>query len=317
MFLEYFNTQIDANFWEILCDDCYRLRYQSENYQKIPSVYKGDGGIEGYTKTGIVYQSYFPIKDYTTNELYEHLRDKVTNDIDKLKNSKNINFLKSLGVPLIKEWHFVTPKYNDTRILEHIKIKTDEIKELRETNQNVNSFIDANFDIIIKVADDFKEEISKLIILNKGEIKINLAVLDEENIDYSKCESTKVANITRKIKAISSPDKDQKSIDKVISIYIKFYLKGIELLNDLKVNYPLQHKEIFNLTNAYKDGVAAKTTLSTSNNFTINKRLFDDITNEFSTRLEEFKFLTNASIEELKNDIISGWLADCTMEFEI
>ena len=46
--------------WEKLCNSCYRIRYQEQGYQEIPAKYKGDGGIEGFTKNGIVYQCYCP-----------------------------------------------------------------------------------------------------------------------------------------------------------------------------------------------------------------------------------------------------------------
>ena len=39
--------------WEKLCNSCYRIRYQEQGYQEIPAKYKGDGGIEGFTKMSI------------------------------------------------------------------------------------------------------------------------------------------------------------------------------------------------------------------------------------------------------------------------
>ena len=78
--LDFLESYMSGNEWEKLCNSCYRLRYQKEGYQEIPAGYKGDGGIEGFTRTGIVYQCYCPEKTYSTEEQYEHMRDKMTAD---------------------------------------------------------------------------------------------------------------------------------------------------------------------------------------------------------------------------------------------
>jgi len=86
----------DGNAWEDLCVRCYRLRYQKEHYALVPAVQGGDGGIEGFTMSGVVHQ-----------------RNKMTADIKKLMSSKNALKLKALGVPKISEWHFNIPEYKD------------------------------------------------------------------------------------------------------------------------------------------------------------------------------------------------------------
>ncbi|MDR3587942.1 MAG: hypothetical protein P4L59_21915 [Desulfosporosinus sp.] len=74
------------------------MRYQDAHYQKVPAVVGGDAGIEGFTSTGIVYQCYSPERRYSDDELNEHLRKKMTNDIGKLVDPKYAKRLKSLGL---------------------------------------------------------------------------------------------------------------------------------------------------------------------------------------------------------------------------
>lgn len=93
---KYIKGYLSGNLWEELCVECYRSRYQKDNYMLIPAVQGGDAGIEGFTQNGIVHQCYCPEREYTDDELYEHLRNKLTTDIDKLK--KNAERLKKLGV---------------------------------------------------------------------------------------------------------------------------------------------------------------------------------------------------------------------------
>ncbi len=118
-------TYMNGNEWENLCVQCYRIRYQKDNYTAMPATQGGDAGIEGFTYKGVVHQCYCPERDYSDNELYDHQRDKLTVDIEKLK--KNANRLKALGVPPVVEWHFNIPEYKDTRILTHAESKRQKV----------------------------------------------------------------------------------------------------------------------------------------------------------------------------------------------
>ena len=48
----------------------------------------------------------------------------------------------------------------------------------------------------------------------------------------------------------------------------------------------------------------------------LNFKIFNEILGDFEQKLsKDFKYFESASISELKIDIISMWLADCSMEF--
>jgi hypothetical protein len=46
MILDFIGGTLDGDAWESLCDSCYRMRYQEENYQKIQANQGGDAGVE-------------------------------------------------------------------------------------------------------------------------------------------------------------------------------------------------------------------------------------------------------------------------------
>jgi len=315
MILDYFENKISPKQWEELCDSCYRLRYQADNYQKIPSSYLGDGGIEGFTKKGVVYQSYCPENVFSNNELYDHLRDKVTRDISKLLDKNHMKNLQSIGVELIKEWHFVIPEYRDRRILEHLAAKKQDILNAKINNPKEYAYIDDTFDTVIKVAEDFKEEITRTIVFDTGKININLSVLDDDNIDFNLCDSEKRKNINRKIRSIMPITTSETIISNTVNVYIRFYLRGVLLLNMLKVDLPAYHADIFELIRSSRNEVIAQSTLNSTNDHILNHNLFDKIMNEFDVHIRSLSYLKEPAIIELKDDIIAGWLADCSMEF--
>ena len=180
--MTFFEGPMTGDIWEDLCVQCYRIRYQDFHYNDIPAVYKGDAGVEGFTRNGIVHQSYCPEREYSDDELYEHQRDKMTRDINKLLG--NADRLQKLGVPTIVEWHFNIPEYKDSRILVHAETKRLEVLKAKNDNPSVHSHIADSFQIIIKIAEDFKVEISRILRTTITNMRLNLAVQHTESPDW-------------------------------------------------------------------------------------------------------------------------------------
>lgn len=311
--LEFLNN-LDGDRWEELCDNCYRKRYQKDNYQYVPAEYLGDCGIEGYTKTGIAYQCYYPEKKYSDDDLYIHLRDKMRKDIDKLIN--NGKKLKEIGVEKIVEWHFVIPEYRDKRILEYAEKKRKEV--LKKKKEEKLDYISQDFKIIIKVPEDFRDELYFLIKTEK-DYKLDLALKHtRKNIDWSKCDSDKVQNIRRKINNLLLSQNsivDENRLNELVNLYVDYYLKGMELFNHIQDKLPEEYEDLINIEYTYGDEI--KQRCLSNNDRTCNKRIFDEIIKGFEKDLkEEYKDLwTMSSIMEIKNDLIGKWLAECPLSF--
>ncbi len=312
--MSFIDGYLNGNAWEDLCVQCYRIRYQNNNYIAIPAVQGGDAGIEGFTSEGIVHQCYCPERQYSDNELYEHQKNKLTADINKLK--KNAKKFTALGIPPIVEWHFNIPEYKDSRILVHAENKRKEVIKAKQENQDEYKHISNDFRIVIKTAADFTPEISRIIRTTLTDMKLNAIIKHANNLDWSKCDSAKVANIRRKIKAVMLIDDDtNEDLNRVIGIYVNCYINGIEIMNNLRVKFPEIYEDIFCLEQLYKQEVSVKTLMNTDK--AMNSSLFNEILGDFHSKLEKdfSKVFTQASIGELKNDLIASWLADCSMEF--
>lgn len=300
--------------WEELCVQCYRLRYQAHHYQAIPSVHDGDAGIEGFTNSGVVHQCYFPERKYSDQEHYEHLRKKLTNDINKLLN--NGARLRMLGVPIIREWHFNIPEYRDTRILTHAVNKSIEVLEAKKRDPKALEHISEDFTIIIKVADDFRPEISRIVRTTITDKKIDLSIKHTSTPDWNKCDSEKVKNIRGKIGAVMNTGEDDESLNKLAQVFIESYISGLDILSSLQINFPEIYDDLLRLESAYKNEVRIRTLLNT--NRSMNQNVFNSILEAFQQKLEkDFSHsLTQAAISELKLDLVASWLADCSMDFK-
>ena len=303
----YEDKELNPETWEELIDQIYRIKYKDEGYQYIPARNGGDCGIEGYTETGKVYQCYFPEGEYSPNDLYEKLRDKLTKDIGKIQ--KNQEKLLKLGINNITEWHLVIPKYEDKRILEHAYTKENEILKLK--SEGKLSIIDDNFKVYIKELKDFTVEMNTLIKVNK-EYKYLLPKIEE--IDFSLCDSEKKSNISRKIKTLRNNIDDEKT-QKTINIFIGFYLKGIEMLNEIREHSPELYEGILKIENTYRINMELKCNTNTDNS--MNQNLFKEILDDFEEKLKEElgQLLSYSDIGELKQEMIGKWLADCPLDF--
>ncbi|MBV7271632.1 hypothetical protein JMF89_04110 [Clostridiaceae bacterium UIB06] len=315
MVLEFIQPYLNGNAWESLCDSCYRIRYQEYGYTQIPAAVCGDGGIEGFTSSGIVYQCYCPEREYSDNELYEHMRNKMTRDINKLLKPDYADTLKGLGIHNVCEWHFVIPEYKDKRIIEHMEKKRKEVLEYKKLNSEQCNFISDEFKILVKVAEDFKVELARLI-RTSMDAKLDLTVLRNKKGDWSKCDSEKVSNVKRKVRAVmNNIDEEDEDFKEVVDTYMKSYVIGIELMEKLRVSQNDIYEQILSIEQAYKKEVSIKTKMNTDSS--LNSKLFNEIISDFQKTLEqEFDYLTKTSIMELKMDLVSSWLADCSMQFK-
>ncbi|MFD2330100.1 hypothetical protein ACFSR7_12680 [Cohnella sp. GCM10020058] len=313
--LDFIDSYLTGDDWEKLCKSCFRMKYQDEHFTDIPATHGGDGGIEGFTRTGRVYQCYCPERNYSDDDLYSHLRDKMTRDINKLVSLQYAKRLKELGIQNIKEWHFVIPEYKDARIVVHAEAKRKEVLDLKKKNPQEYDYIDDNFAILIKTAEDFKVEITRIIRTTITDVKLNFAILHVGKPDWSKCDSEKAENIKRKIKAVrGNIDETEEDLNELIDIHIEAYINGLEVLRILREGYPEVFEDIYMLEQSYKKQVKMTTRLNPDSS--MNFKVFNEILNDFQNTLErQFKYLNPASITELKLDLISSWLADCSMQF--
>lgn len=298
--------------WERLCQKCYKLKYSNENYREIPANPGGDAGIEGFTSTGIVNQCYYPEGDYTDEKYYELLRDKMTADINKLLDPNYKKRLIAFGVPIIKQWHFLIPKYRDNRILAHAKNKADEVKRKIMSDPEQYDYISDKFEIVVQEAENLQAEIYKVSVAEAWKNKLDITNMINDT-GWEDCPSEKLENIKRKIHAISQI-KDDAEIDALIHLYAEAYIKGIDLMTKLNESYKEMFCELQLMTNRYKKTVAKQTVLNPNPNG--NYSLFFSILKDFESELEQrFPCLNDNSISELVEDLIGTWLADCSLQF--
>lgn len=315
MIIEFIDDYLTGDAWERLCDFCYRDRFQFQNYVKVDSAYQGDVGIEGFTQTGMVYQCYCPEKNYSDNELYDHLRIKLTTDIGKLISIDNKDRFRNIGVPVINEWHFLIPENRDKRLLEHIENKRQEVLRCIGSNTTFYDYIDVNFKIVLKVAEDLREEIEKYILDPKTDIKLNAAIKNIKQFSWEDCESEKLDNIRKKIRAIIGINvESENDYIELVNIHANAYLRGIELMSSFRTSFSTIFEELSLLAQQYKIDVQVRSKMN--NDSSLNGKIFQDVLNGFGEEIgRSFPKMSTSTVMELRRDLVASWLADCSLRF--
>lgn len=185
----------------------------------------------------------------------------------------------------------------------------------KEEDPEQYDYIDSNFIIVIKQAEDFAVEITRIMRKSLTDTKLNLAVRAVEKPNWEDCDSEKVANISRKVKAVMGDvDDDDEDLNDIVDVYVEAYIKGMEIMRMLRVSFTEIYEDVYGLEQTYKKQVKVQTKLNTDRS--MNIKVFNDILQDFEKQLKDAcKYFTPESIIELKIDIISMWLADCSMQF--
>lgn len=154
-----------------------------------------------------------------------------------IKNKKELK--EVLGDTKITEWHLITPEYKDKSMVAYCKNKEDEYRLMKL------DILADDFTILIKEYTDYIIELKRHVqLLN---LKLDISVSDDIEIDWSKCESTHVQNLRGKLRYLidlqhdTDEEKDKKT-KKLVEAFVKYYQRGIRAIDKLEKFYPEQYE---------------------------------------------------------------------------
>jgi hypothetical protein len=294
---------MDGPQWERHSHQLLALRHREDDYQKVPAKFGGDLGIEGFTKNGVAYQCYCPSDNPTDKELYEHQRDKITEDIGKLiKNEKQLSSL--LGTTKITKWVFLTPDYKNKALLAHCAKKEEEVR------RKSCAHISTSFSIVIKTETDFIPEGQTLVSAGKGQVSISIPVIASPDIiSWKNSQGDMYVKLLGKISKIPQV----KNPDSYAELNIQRYLEGQQRLDQLRKTFPIHWEKVIEIKRQQERKVKRYTVAPS-----MEAGLFiENCMKEFEVMVE--KTLGNsidpALSASLAEESISGLLVECPLDF--
>ena len=295
--------------WEEFCQLCFKLKYEPEGYQTMPA-WQGDLGIEGFTRTGRVFQCYCPDFDYPPDKLYEEQRDKISRDLNKL-----ITYEKQLKSYLkdikIKEWIFVTPLYKKKDLVKHCRDKAEEFRA------KASSILDSTFDVIIHDLGNFTAQVPLVKGYQQKKVEINpkTPTTDKDIIGWKSKEIPYVNNAIRKHEMRlpeNAKNKDGK-IELLTHNSIRDFLNGDIVLRTWQITYEDDYEKFIRIISQFETKVKEKCVLSNLS----NNLLYSEIESELKIKLKEaFSILDSTMIDRLSDYVMADWIIRCPIDFE-
>jgi hypothetical protein len=294
---------VNGDQWEEYSHKVLRIKYQAEDYIKVPAKYGGDLGIESFTKAGKVFQCYCPDGEPSSDELYTKQRTKITRDINKLvKNAAEL--VAILGSTKINKWYLVTPRYENKELIAHCQKKSDEVKAKH------CSHVDTHFDVLILTEEDFVIENGALIAVGAHQITVEPPdKTTTDVIDWKTAENDLYDNIQRKISKIPNV----RDVDKYVEFNVKEYLAGQDMLRKLHQDYPNIYEKLLSIKNAQEHKVErfSMTPTEEPSKFLVN--CFKEY--ELLVKENLGNAMSASTITHLTGEAIADWLIRCPLDF--
>lgn len=298
---------IDGNEWEKICQRILRMRFRENGYSEVPSKYGGDLGIEGFTLNGILFQCYVPEEPDFEKSIYSAQVKKITTDVGKLiKNIKKIRELN--GESIIREWHFLTPNYDNKDLLKHCR------KKEKEVILALNNYVNQDFKILIKTEDDYIEETQVLFNIGLNKIPYNESLVAKDEFEDLLNSSNDIINkIKEKIEKIPSISIDSTKVNLLVRNIFLQYTLGQAHLDHLKNIHPNHYSKLLRLKDSIEKSVERESLTFSGN----GGDLLRNVQNKYSDQIcSVFQNSFELSlIECLANEAISDWLVRCPLDF--
>jgi uncharacterized protein (UPF0210 family) len=292
----------DGNRWEDACQIVFKRRYENDSYFEIPAT-PGDFGIEGFTRRGKAFQCYCPDEYYSTSELYEKQRDKITKDLKKLKTYES-QLSKKLGGTIIKQWFFVSPMNSKNDLVDHCTKKRDEVK-----SWGLSIIDNSSFEVIPADIGFLKPEIYHVLKIDEQKIDITPTEIttEEDKLKWKDKKISLVENAQRKHKARfeSSANNLDKKVDSLTEKSISHFLEGNGILKKWQSDYPEDYEKFIKIISQVEEQVIEECMFQEKDN-NILYRSFSLLVEEKVK--ESFPYLDNAMVVNLCNQVMADWI---------
>jgi hypothetical protein len=280
-------------------------RYGPGEYQKIPDNYQGDAGIEGFTITsGHAYQAYGPEEPLTTDARYRKHRDKITDDIRKFIQNRDL-LSDMLGSVKIKRWILIVPRFDSKELLRHAAKKTQEILDAKLP------YVDCDFRVCIEDEEAFAVERNQLLNANLEIISI---ISDEVNslqiAEWADKNDKLVQNLDDKISRLPTIKKAAKRRlfrDQMI----KHFLEGQNAIEELR-RYPTAYERIRQAKGQRERYLATEAMIATGSNSEFLNACLNQIR---ETIKSEVPGVADHTIEAIVWEAVSDWMIRCPLNF--
>lgn len=297
---------INGNEWEELCEACLQEKYKNEIFIPVTATTHGDWGIDGFTKTGIIFQCYQPEeKNLPAKEHTAKLKNKINTDLKKIeKNKEEIKVL--MEGKKIKTWILLTYEILNK------DIHTYAVKKTNEYNSKNLDLLDKDFKVIVEPFSFIKNYVQESAINKKIAYSDNIDCYKEEFSE--KLNSEYIDNLNKKLKDIFNASENK--LASLKNKQIVKYFKGLEIGEKFQNDFPEKYKKVLEVISNFELNLEEDIIILSEDKSNlkvyglIKEKLEKQLSDSFSEELDNYFIL------KLRDYYISLWLLHCPLKFE-
>ncbi len=292
--------------WESWVNELLFAHFGHGEYIRIPDDVKGDGGIEGYAKSGFAYQCYAPQSSFSEKDRCEKIKSKINADLNKLRDNQS-TLGSILSETVIGTWFLVTPDVRDKDLVAYGHAKGIEWRNL------AIPYLHASFDVQV-IDDKVFPQARRKILESAGEIPIRIdQIVDPAQAEVDAWGATNQGEwkvISQKIDSLHSlSDSEKSELKKVFSCW---RIRGEELMSSLQGSFQEQHQSIIVLRHQLESRVSAGSALSADAPGQRLEAIMQLCRDEIKARIPG---LSQDVITEITYAIAAYWMVRCPLKF--
>jgi hypothetical protein len=289
--------------WQDFCILLLRKRYDSHDLQEVPDRHNGDLGIEAFSHDGCAFQCYAALEPVNVNDLYESQRDKLTEDLGKLK--KNASALEAmLGDIRIKKYVYMVHRNDSRKILTHAATKAAEVRSWGL------SFILDEFKIVVVTDDYYAAERSAIVAIPAQLVSpdpvasLGMAKWINENAPL-------VKEANRKLTGVGTTGA---ALDRYIDALLTQFLEGENALQKLRVKYPEQWRTTTTIKSRKEGRLALDYPATQAAPSEVILNVAHDLAAEI---IRDAPSISGPLAESMAWAVVADWIMRCPLELQV
>lgn len=297
----------DPDAWENHVNNLLAVHHHlsGETYARVPSRVHGDGGLEGFSTNGHVYQMYADDSGHDADARAKGQKRKIDTDLPKLELYKDF-WTGMFQTTKVVQWDLVVPIFEAKEVQRHAQIKGAELKARRL------SFVADSFRA--RVTSDIDYPVALGILKQGGIAALRLQVpksTEDDVREYENKEPTLIATMDSKVKRLMATADDNDRVETRRDL-LKQYLRSQNMLNKLKT----VAKPVWETVKDHIDAFEERVAIASRFDPTSPHKRFVDTASELRAELTQAaSALSSIEIECLVQGTIALWLLRCPLNF--
>jgi hypothetical protein len=298
-------VRLSGDEWQVWANQLLSCRYGPSEYQKVPDHDRGDAGIEGFTITdGHAYQAYGCEEPLLTGERYKKQRVKMTTDIGKFIDNREL-LCRIFGHVRITRWSLFVPLCDSKELVVHASKKTEEVLA------RSLPYVGDGFRVIVCDEEQFSVERDMLLNAHARTLDVEVdEATDDQVAEWADTHNPLVATLDQKIACLPTITCNETRIE-FRNRVVKWFLEGQGILDALR-RYPDAYEKVVR-AKAHREKYLIRTcTLGQGSPSDIFTQALDDY---LATVEKEAYMLSGFTTESLAYEAVADWMLRCPLSF--